>query len=443
MPVSNWVTLLPQTWQQHLSDRHSLLVVIENSGWLLFDKLLRFLLGLFVGAWVARYLAPAQYGELAYVLAFIAIFQAVATLGLDGIVVRDIAQDSGNASTILGTAFVLRLIVGVICWIVAICSMVWLNGVNDRSVVLTALTGGALIFQAVDTIDLWFQSQSQSRRTVLAKLSAYLLSSGVKVALILHGAPLTFFAAVVAFDGLVATAGLVIAYRRFPCKKAWSCTYTTARQLLLEGWPFILSSISIMAYMRIDQIMIKEMLGAQQLGVYAAVLPLATAWQIIPMTLYASLAPFVARKKTEGGDAYWQALQKIFKVYALLGWLVCIPTVIFADLAVDLLFGAYYKQGGGVLMIYVFTNLFINMGVAQSLWLLNERKAVLGLAKAMVGAGVAIVGNWLLIPSFGIAGVAVVAVIAQFTSAVLMNSLLSRRLFLMQIHSLVWPIFKF
>lgn len=443
MPVSNWVTLLPQSWQQRLKGRHNLLTVIENSGWLLFDKLLRFSLGLFVGAWVARYLAPTQYGELAYVLAFIALFQGVATLGLDGIVVRDIAQNSDNASTILGTAFVLRLAVGVICWIVSIGSMAWLNGVNDRSVVLTALTGGGLIFQAVDTIDLWFQSQSQSRRTVLAKLTAYLLSSGVKVALILNNAPLIIFAAVVVLDGLVAAIGLVIAYRRFPCKNAWNGTYITAQKLLFESWPFILSGVSIMAYMRIDQIMIKEMLGAQQLGVYAAVLPLATAWQVIPMTLYASLAPFVARKKAEGEAAYWQALQKIFKTYALLGWLVCIPTAIFADLAVDILYGTHYKEGGAVLMIYVFTNLFINMGVAQGLWLLNERKAVISLVKAMVGAGVAIVGNWLLIPSFGITGVAVVAVVAQFTSAVLMNFLLSRRLFLMQLHSLVWPILKF
>jgi PST family polysaccharide transporter len=52
------------------------------------------LLAIVVGAWVARYLGPGQFGELAYVLAFVAFFQALSLLGLDGLTVRDIARDS-------------------------------------------------------------------------------------------------------------------------------------------------------------------------------------------------------------------------------------------------------------------------------------------------------------------------------------------------------------
>jgi PST family polysaccharide transporter len=151
------------------------------------------------------------------------------------------------------------------------------------------------------------------------------------------------------------------------------------------------------------------------------------------------LAPFIARKKADNEINYWHALQKIFKAYALLGWLVCIPTLVFARFAVEFLYGPQYQQGAVVLSIYVFTNLFINMGVAQGLWLLNERLAIISLAKTVVGALVAIVGNWFLLPHFGIIGVAIVAVSAQLTSAVLMNLIFSRRLFLMQIRCLMWP----
>ncbi len=442
MPSPNWLALLPKAVQLRLSGRHNLMAILQNSGWLLLDRMLRLALGLLVGAWVARYLGPSQYGELAYALAFIAFFQAVATLGLDGIVVRDIVQNKTHATTVLGTAFALRLGVGVICWIAVVSTMAWLNGVNSRSVLLAALSGGSLVFQAADTVDLWFQSQSQSRRTVLAKLTAYLISNGVKVALILSNASLVAFAAVMALDGLTAAAGLAVAYRRFPCKQRWSRSVIVAQQLLAESWPFIVSGISIMVYMRIDQIMVKELLGTHALGIYAAVLPLATLWQFIPMMLNASLAPFVARKKAESESAYWRVLQKIFKAYALLGWLVCIPTVAFANLAVRILFGAQYQQGALVLSIYVFTNLFINMGVAQGLWLLNERRAIISLANTLMGAVIAVIGNWLLIPHFGLAGVAMVAVLAQFVSAVLMNLIFSKRVFLMQIRSLVWPVFK-
>lgn len=442
MPPPGWLAFLPKALQQRLHGKRNLFAVLQNSGWLFLDKLMRLALGLLVGAWVARYLGPSQYGELAYVLAYIAFFQAVATLGLDGILVRDIAQNKDNASTLLGTTFALRFGVGLICWLIAIGSMAWLNGINDRSVVLTALAGGSIVFQAADTVDLWFQSQSQSRRTVLAKLTAYLLSNGVRIVLVLNNAPVVAFAAVMALDGLTAAIGLAVAYRQFPCTQRWDHAVATARQLLSESWPFFMSGVSIMIYMRIDQIMIKEMLGAEQLGIYAAVLPLATLWQFIPMMLNASLAPFVARKKAENEAAYWQILQKIFKAYALIGWFICIPTVAIANFLVVALYGAQYQTGTLVLSIYIFTNLFINMGVAQGLWLLNERRAIIGLINTIVGAVVSLTGNWIFIPHYGIAGVAMVAVLAQFVSAVSMNLIFSKRIFLIQIRSLIWPFFK-
>jgi len=443
MPQQAWLSILPKRLQQYLYDRNNLLTVLQNSVWLLLDKMLRLTLGLLVGIWVARYLGPDQYGELAYVLAYIAFFQAIATLGFDGVIVRDIAQNKSEASTILGTAFALRLGVGVICWLVAIFSMVWINGFYDRSVVLTALAGGSLIFQAADTIDLWFQSQSRSRLTVLAKLSAHLISSGLKIVLILNGAQLEAFAAVVGFDALVAAISLSVAYKRLPCSKRWSRTARTASKLISESWPFMLSSLSIMVYMRIDQIMIKEMLGVQQLGIYAAVLPLATLWQFVPMMLNVSLAPIVARKKYEGEEAYWGTIQKIFKAYALFGWLICIPTFVLSNWAVVTLYGLEYQKGSLVLSIYVFTNLFIFMGVAQGLWFLNERRAIVSLWKTIIGAIIAILGNWIVIPIFGIPGVALVAVIAQIVSAVITNIFFSRRIFLLQISSLIWPVLNF
>lgn len=442
MPNPAWLSFLPKAVQKSLHGRDNILLILNNSGWLFLDKLLRLGLGVVIGAWVARYLGPSEFGELAYVLAYIALFQAVANLGLDGITVRDVSQHKVEASNLLGTVFALRLGAGVVCWLTAIIGMVWLNGWEDRSVQLTALVGGILIFQPADTVDLWFQSQSQSRRTVFAKVTAYFISSSAKVALILIGAPLVAFAAVIVVEGLLAALGLALAYKRFPCERRWGRDTNIAGKLLHESWPFILGGVSIMIYMRIDQIMIKEMLGSKHLGIYAAVLPLATLWQVIPVTLNASLAPFVARKKANSEAEYWLALQKIFKVYSLIGWLVCIPTIALSHWVVPLIYGPQYHEGALVLSIYVLTNLFINMGMAQGLWMLNERKPIISLVNTVTGAIVCIAGNYLLIPHFGISGVAAVAVLAQLSSTVLTNLVFSKHIFLMQIRSLAWPIFK-
>src|SRR5258706_3934253 len=389
---ARWLRYLPRRFRSRLEGRRTLHAVIGNSGWLLLDKLIRAALGLLVGAWVARYLGPSRFGELAYVLAFIAFFQAVANLGADGIIVRNIARDRAAAPRILGTALVLRFCVGVACWIGAITVVALVNGVNDPSVALTALAGGVLVFQAADTVDLWFQSQSQSRRTVVAKLTAHLLSNGAKIVLILAGAPLAAFAAMTALESPAGALGLYLLYRRLPTSGRWELILKQGRQLLRESWPFMMSGMAIMVYIRIDQIMIKEMLGEKELGLYAAALPLSQVWQVIPVVLAISLAPVIARKKAEGGSEYQDALLTVFRVFGVLSLCVSVTTALASSTLIPLLYGPSYSDATPILAIHVFSSIFVFQGVAQSLWLTNEQAGSLSLLKTLLG-GIAAGGS--------------------------------------------------
>jgi PST family polysaccharide transporter len=410
--------------------------VAVNSGWLLLDKLVRALLGLVVGAWVARHLGPSQFGSLAYVIAFIALFQAVANLGADAIVVRDISQDPDSTHQILGTSLTLRLSAGLLCWVGATICMAMLNPDSPRTVLMTAIVGGVLAFQAADTVDLWFQSQSQSRRTVVAKLAAYCLSSGLKVALILGDAPLEAFAALTAFDALAAGVSLAIAYRRRPTSKPWSFERRLARRLLAESWPFMVSGVSIMVYIRIDQIMVKQMLGDRALGVYAAALPLSQFWQAIPTTLAISLAPFIARRKLKNAESYRSALVLMFRAFFYIGVLTVAATWMVSDPLIKHLFGAAYGDAARVLDIHAISNVFCFLGIAHGIWLVNERRFAVRLYGTMIAALAAIIVNAALLPRIGVNGAAYAAIAAQLVAAFLINLFLDPAGFRMQVDAI-------
>jgi O-antigen/teichoic acid export membrane protein len=81
-----------------------------NTSWLFGEKILRMIVGLFVGIWVARYLGPEQFGLLSYAQSFVGLFTAIATLGLDGIVVRELVKDPSRRDELIGTAFWLKFI---------------------------------------------------------------------------------------------------------------------------------------------------------------------------------------------------------------------------------------------------------------------------------------------------------------------------------------------
>lgn len=414
-----WLKYLPGIVGEWLSGREQLQITIGNTGWLLGDRLLRMVLGVTIGAWVARYLGPAQFGELAYVISFIAFFQVISRLEAEGFIVRDIAQGRGDASVVLGTALWLRLLAGLFSWGIAVLGMFLFHPADGQLILLTAIVGATLVFQATDTIDLWFQSQNKNKMTVIAKLTSYLFSNGVKIVLLCLKAPLIAFAGVICLEGIALALSLVVAYRRFPAADRWSATAAQAKALLSQCWPFIASGLLITTYLRIDQIMIREMLGERELGIYAAALPLSQIWSVIPSALLTSLWPFVSRKKSQGEAAYQEAVVKIFRLFAIIALAGAVLTAIASPWLIGMLYGAQYQPAALILSIHVFVNFFVFQNLAQNLWVINNNVQRVVLPSTLLAAIISVGTNVLLLGRYGIVGAACAIVLTEAVAAAL------------------------
>lgn len=406
---------------------------LKNSGWLFLDKAIRAVLGLLVGAWIARYLGPSDFGELSFYLAIIAIFQTITTLGMDGIVVREIAKSSDSASVTIGTVFWMRLLSGVICWVLVVLGFTLTEPDNSQEILILAIVGASLVFQASDVIDLWFQGKSQNKRGVYAKLSAYLIANALKISLIILGADLIAFAFAIAIEAAIITLAMFACYYFYPCSTSWGRNWKLGKTLVAESWPYLVSSLSIMIYMRIDQVMIKKMLGEYELGLFSAAIPFANIWNVVPVIICTVLMPYMARKKIESNREFDLYLIYLFRIF----WIIAIVLVIFTNLTSHFLisnfYGDSYKEAVPILNIYILTIIPVFLGVAQNIWIVNEKKSGLVLIQTSAGAVFSICTNLALIPVFGLQGAAIAAVIAQFVSAILINLFLSKELFKMQL----------
>ena len=421
---ASWSKYLPGVIREWLAGSPYMQRAVDNTGWLLLDRILRMLIGLTVGAWVARYLGPARFGELSYVIAFIAFFQVITALQVDGFVVRDLARKQVEAAVVLGTTLRLKLVTGIVCWLSAIVLIYLLHPDDAGLRWLVLIVGAMLVFQASDTVDLWFESQSQSKRSVIAKLVSYLFSNGIKVALLLNKAPLLAFAGVMALESAALTVALIFSYRRFPTEGRWRADLAQARQLLHLCWPFVASGVMITVYMRIDQIMLRDLLGERELGIYAAALTLVQAWSIIPGTLITSLAPFIARKKGRGEAEYRDALVIIFRFFAIVAIVGAGLTALASPWIVNLLYGAQYRASAAVLSALVFVIVFMFQGMAQSLWVVNDNVRIVNLISTSLAALVSIVANLVLIRKFGIMGAVFSYLLAQGASVAVIPCLL-------------------
>ncbi|MDD5284658.1 MAG: flippase [Desulfuromonadaceae bacterium] len=425
---ASWTKYLPEILREWLHGRQQVQMAIGNTGWLLFDRVLRMGVGLIVGALVARYLEPARFGELAYVISFIAFFQVIAGLESDPFIVRDIVQEREDASVILGTALWLRIIFGVFSWGAAVIAMLMFHGGDDQLVLITAIVGATLVFRAADTVDLWFQSQSQSRRTVVARVAAFLFSTGVKVALLLVKAPLVAFAGVICLESALVALGLAVAYRRHPTRGYWRAHFQNAKNQMHSCWPFIVTGLMIATFSRVDQIMLKELLGERELGIYAAALPVSQAWNMIPMTLLITLSPFVARKKVRDEKEYQNALVTIFRFFGILALVGSSATALTAPWIIEAMYGSQYQESAAILRIHVFSNLFIFQGGAQALWVANNNVRSVTLFATALSAIISVILSTVLISRFGVMGAPYSIIIAESVSVVVIPCIFRRDL---------------
>lgn len=410
--------------------------VRRNIGWLAGEKLLRIAVAVLVGAWVARHLGPERFGVLSYAIAFVAIFQAACQLGLDAIVVRDIAQRPADAPAVLGTALRLRLAAGMLGSATALATMALLRPGDTEALWLTALLAGGLLFQAADTVDLWFQSQLQSRRSVLAKTVAVVGANGVRVMAILAGAGPAVFAALVLLEAALVATALALMYRRAPTRDPWRWARPLAGPLLREGWPLLAAGLAVLLYMRLDQILLRELVGEQALGLYAAAQQLSTVGYFLPMIVCSSAAPELARLHAESPAAYREALRRLFRLCWLLSLTLAALTILAADLLVALLFGPAYAGAAEVLRWHVLALVPVSLGLAQSLWITHERRPALALQRTLVGLAVSLGLNLLLIPRWGATGAAIAYLSCQLAASMLSNALLAPDMLRLQLAAL-------
>jgi O-antigen/teichoic acid export membrane protein len=437
-PESAWLRLLPTALRQHFRGRHTLNAILANSGWLMGERLSRMIIGVLVGAWVARHLGPASYGELAYVVALVAFFQAAASLGLENIVVRNVSQEPAAAEGILGTALALRVAAGLAGWVLSVGTMALLRPGEPMMLAMAALLGASLLFQPSEVVDLWFQARTRSRVTVPYKLAAYIASAGIKVALILLDAPLWMFAAALLCDVVFAAAALARAYRREPTAGRWRRDSRMAVVMLRESWPLMLAGLSVMIYMRIDQLILGALTSERELGLYSAVIPFSQVWHMVPMTLCASLLPRISVLRQDHPALYRLRLQQLYSLMAWGGIAAAVTTSLLSSWLVAVLLGPVYADAAAILRWHSLSNVFVFLGVAQSVAIISDRTPHLSLLKTVAGAAASVALNLALVPRHGAVGAAWAAVGAYFCASMLTNAVFAPASLAMQIKAF-WP----
>lgn len=410
-----WIKYLPRFISSRLEGRHGLQAIISNSGWLLVDKVLRVGVGLLVGVWIARYLGPEQFGLWSFSTSFTALFSTFATLGLDGIVIRELVKNPEKHNALLGSAFILKLVGGLVAILLSLIAILLMHSGETLTIWLVAISAAGFVFQSINAIDFYFQANVKSRYTVISSNVVFVLMAMMKIYLLLVSAPLIAFAWAGLGEIALSAMFLLLAYHVNHHKiRDWHYDRQLMGRLLKDSWPLILAGLAVMLYMRLDVVMLQEMAGKQEVGIYAAATKLSEAWYFLPTIIVSSVSPSIIKAHSLDSVQYISKLRQLYFIMAWLAIGVSLPLSLLSSTIVNALIGHEFAAAGPVLAIHLWASIAVFLGVASSQYLLVEQLQKISFYRTLIGLICNVLLNLILIPNMGAKGAAIATVVSYF-----------------------------
>jgi len=388
-------------------------LIIKNILWLFFDKFLRIFGGLVIGVWVARYLGPNDYGVFNYALAYSAFFMVFVKLGLDPIIIREIVKQPKLTPYLLGTAFGLKVMGSIIAILAVYLSLIFIEMETTQRIIIFVFSAG-FIFQAIDVVDYFYQAKVLSKYTVIVRNSAFIIASGIKVYLLLYEYSVVYFALVGVIELMLVGLFFIIAYKKTGGNIGrWRYSHKIAKRLLMFSWPLAISAFLISIHMKIDQVMIGEMLNVEQVGIYSVAVRLAEFWIFIPTIIVSTLMPYFVNLRKQNNELYHYRLMQLYSIMFWMGVCAGVVATVFGENIIRLLFGEAYIGAYEALVFNIWNGVFISQAVARGVWLISENLQKYRLYNNMIAVILNISANVLLIPLLGVTGAAISTLLTQ------------------------------
>lgn len=402
---------------------------LTNTSWLFVERVVRLLVVLATGILVTRYLGPELFGQLNYATGFVGIFLALTTMGLDEIVVRDLVRRPHRRDELLGTAAVIKLGGASLLLLVVFLGTV-VKDLAPLTATMIIVIGAAELLRPLSAIEWYFMANVRSKQAVMVQMAQVFISGAAKIVLVLLEADLVWFAWLFVLETASLSIGYAIAYvRSGAVLRALRYTGRMAGYLLKQSWPLAIYGLALYVQAKIDQVMIfdvlRERIGEraanEEVGQYSNALKMIESLGFLPVIVQKSLAPAVTRGRQQNRALYADRLLNQYRLMFLMFLVTSVPLYFLAEPLMVLLFGEEFRPSGHLLSLFAIRLLFTNMGVGKTSFITNESLFKYSLLTALVGAGMNIGLNLLLIPKYMAVGALWSMIISFFVSIFVMD----------------------
>lgn len=391
-------------------------VYLKNALVLMFDSVIKIVVGFVLTVLIARFFGPGKFGDVNYVYAVIEILQIFVMFGFDDIVLRDLGQKKTEDETVLSNAILLRLCFAFIFYIVGLLLFIFILGKNFLP--LYFILGVQLFFYAFYIFKQWFQIHSLNKYMAIASQVSFGVLSIAKIIIIFFNiGDLRIYAGALAFSMFAEVLFFFLFYAG--CVKNISLgkiDFTYQKKLLRDSLPIVFQNFAIIIYMKIDQLMIGKTLSSSELGIYSIAVTISQVIYFFFGSLLGAFYPKIA-EKVRKGEQYEDDVTVLGVAAILIAIIFVVCCTFIIPYFIPLFFGEDYSRAGDVIKIHSWVGVFVALTEANKYWLVLNNLQHYSLIATTIGAFCNVVLNIILISLFGINGAAFATLISQIIAS--------------------------
>jgi O-antigen/teichoic acid export membrane protein len=387
-------------------------------------RVLNLAIGVGVTVLLARALGEEGFGEWSTILVVVQLAAYFTSFGVEGVVVREAAADPEREDEWLGALLILRALLSVPGVLVGLVVVLL---IHDNSSMLIA--GLILLAQTPFNVGASLRVVHQLRvrnwfPMVVLTLNSVLWAAAVVAIYLLDGGVVALAIAMTVIGALTATLQALAAIKI--AKPNLRPTREATMRLARVGVPVGIAGLLVLAYAKIDQVLVFAIGGSTDAGLYGAAYRIVEQAQLVPTSLLTTLLPILtaswAKDRLRTKRIAWLSAE--YLTVASLGGLAV--ALVVSEQLTSLLYGADFAAAGPALAVLSGAFVFICFGYLTTSMILIVGQQRLLVIVGIIGLLVNVAGNLILIPLWGFMGAAWMTLLTEGV-IVLVTALMLKR----------------
>ncbi len=377
---------------------------------------------------ITYYLGQGNYGQYSYVYEFFALFAIIADFGLFTIAVREMSSDEKHIPKILGNVLTLRLIIGLTVFTGIVTAGFFIpshQGTQVPYAIMIAATA-SLIGLTNGIITSVLQEKYKMQYDAIIKvvgktvqIGYMLLTAFVFFTTDTHTGFYHLFWAGVISSLVMLILSIMVVSKYTPIRPRFD--KDLMKSLLKKAAPYGFALFLSNLYFRIDGVLVYNMKGATEEGLYAVAVRMREALALLPLFFMNSVLPTLTKYIKEKRETYKKVLQYTFDFQFMLslpflvgGFLLASPLIYLIstpEYVSNFATGFYGSDVALQIVLFSFVIGSLNIIFNYTLIAIGKQSQLLWINGACALFNLA--ANLMFIPTYGFRGAAIATVASE------------------------------